>query len=149
MEHSANVVRRILCDECGYEGLVHAHETEDNYPPEKLFASLGKDDAGFIHFLCPSCHSDIGVDPLAVLPESPRMIGKSAHAAPPIAQLALGEDFAVRRVRRNQRVGCAVLLAGLWILLKLSHSTMVATIAVLALLVFYLTRPHWSYHFLC
>lgn len=54
--------RKITCKQCGFAGVVEAHDTQ-NYSPGKIFKHLGKDINGYLHFLCPSCAADESYSP--------------------------------------------------------------------------------------
>lgn len=62
------ISREIKCGTCGTEGKVQAHDTVGTTPPEQLFRLLGKDrSTGYIHVQCPTCSSDLAVDPVIML----------------------------------------------------------------------------------
>lgn len=62
------ITRDIICNACGHEGKIEAHDTADVFPSDIIFKILGKDPAtGYLHFRCPQCSMDLAVDPLKVI----------------------------------------------------------------------------------
>jgi len=71
------ITRDIKCAICAHEGKVDAVDVDRATPPSKIFNVLGKDSSGYLHFRCPSCGSDLVVDPYEVI-GARQMVGQRA-----------------------------------------------------------------------
>ena len=120
-----SATRRIRCGSCKHEGVVEAHDTQES-PPDRVFKLLGKDESGYLHVRCPACDADLAASPIAWLARGSMglpVVAKPVGLNDPelsalVAQDVERETFVGamerdrQRVRRNQVIGCAVLLIG-------------------------------------
>lgn len=56
------ISRQVRCKNCGYKGVVEAHDTK-HLPSKNIFTLLGKDSDGRIHLKCPKCSTDNSYGP--------------------------------------------------------------------------------------